>query len=47
MQAIDMESAQNFGPREINYDALFDSLDSNKDGAIDYDEFIRAAYDPK
>ena len=47
MQTIDMESAQNFGPREIDYEALIDALDSNKDGTIDYDEFIRAAYNPK
>lgn len=29
---------------EINFDELFDGLDLNNDGVVDYDEFIITAY---
>ena len=34
----------NFGKKQQDYDELFSACDANHDGAIDYDEFIRAGY---
>ena len=38
------ELSSTFGT-EIDFNELFDVLDVNCDGVIDYDEFIRGAYD--